>query len=336
MQYPKTKLIIPIVSLVILLSLPLVDAQMTGIDYGYSTGIAVLSTEDIGLRVTAYNQVPHFQWWNMTSPRNDYHLMFLRIFETDDVNNNGIFELGVDLPVGVPYVLPSDSWEFSGFKTHEVNSIVEYVQFNFTVSTSFPLPTTPTTPITTPTTPTSPTTFPVTQIGDDELQIRIHMNASNPQQIKFDVFLSHWYWLYDDSLLVFQFTVTESIHGQDTDHRAPSNFSKDGTRFNFDAAYMEYAEQASAGNKSISVFASSGEGLEGEGGTSIYLSFQNFGNESLVYDPTLGINGSTPVSSTTSTTGTLPGTDIEYDEVFILFGGVSIITLVAILSKHRR
>lgn len=52
---------------------------------------------------------------------------------------------------------------------------------------------------------------------------------------------------------------------------------------------------------------------------------------SMIMELPIGINGSTPTS-----TGTIPDSDIEYEELLLVFGGVSIIVLVIILSKLKK
>ncbi len=338
MRLLKKMSLLSVMLLIVLLSVPLTNAQNNGIDYGYSSGFVSLTTNDIDVRVTTYNQAPRFQWWNTSSQGLAYNIMFLKMFEINDVNENGAYDLGTDTPAGAPSFLPSEGWTFSGFETIERNSVVEFVTFNYTASVNFTSPTTITGP------PTTSTPAPISDSNHNEVNLRIsvHLNISNPSQIKFDVYLSNWEWTADDSILVFHFIVTESLVGQDVGNTAPPNFTSDDNRFEFGAGYLEYAKSAIANDSSIPV-AGTFQQSQDEGATAIYLAFSNFGNASLAYDPTIGIYGSTSTTSSTITTATspttsstIPGTNIEYEELLLVFGALSLIVIVVSLLKRSK
>ncbi len=194
MRIRHTQLIVALAAVVLLASVPYVAAQQSGIEYQYATGMVSLTTDDIGVKVTAYNQVPHFHWWNVTEPGTDYHVMFLKLFEANDTDVDGAFDPEIDRIVGVPYVLPSSNWEFSGFNVIEQESVASEVHFNFTATETY-VPTLPTLPI------GMPASFDVT------IQIRVHIDLTNPHEMKYDIIISGWAWAYEDSILVFQFTV---------------------------------------------------------------------------------------------------------------------------------
>ena len=318
MNNTQTQLIVALAAVVLLASVPYVAAQGSGIEYQYATGMVSLTTDDIGIRVSAYNQVPHFHWWNASSPGTDYHVMFLKLFEANDTDDDGAFNPETDRIVGVPYLLPAGIWDFSGFVTEEEDSVVVEVHFNFTTTETF----TPTVPITT--TPTIPAQVP--DPFDVTLQIRVHMDVNDPHEMKFDIVISGWSWTYDDSILVFQFTVTESEHGADEGTDGPPEFAQDGNRFEFGEGYLEYAEQAQAGESVVQVRGVTGEGTGDEAGESVYLAFAFFGAETLEYDPIIGI----------SPTEDGNGHDIDYNQLLLMAGGVSIIVLVIIIAKMKR
>ena len=60
MRIRQTQLIVALTAVVLLASVPYVAAQGSGIEYQYATGIVSLTTDDIGVRVSAdisaYNQ----------------------------------------------------------------------------------------------------------------------------------------------------------------------------------------------------------------------------------------------------------------------------------------
>jgi len=309
----QTQLIVALAAVVLLVSVPYVAAQGSGIEYQYATGMVSLTTDDIGVRVSVYNQVPHFHWWNASSPGTDYHVMFLKLFEANDIDDDGAFDPETDRIVGVPYLLPSSNWEFSGFDIVEQDSVASEVHFNFTATETY-IPTLPIPPV------EMPDSFDVT------IQIRVHIDLANPHEMKYDIVISGWTWAYEDSILVFQFTVTESEHGADQGTIEPTGLSQEGNRFGFGEGYMEYAEQAQAGESVVQVQGVEGPGIGEEIGKSIYLAFEYFGDETLEYDPILGITTGEDSNSF----------GIDYNQLLLMAGGVSVIVLVFIVANMER
>ena len=96
------------------LGAPLAAAQSSGILYQYSAGM-------VAIKVTGNDQAPHFHWWDPNTPDVNYHVMFVRMFEANDTNDNGAFDNDTDNMIGAPFVLPTVGWDFSGFETVEDN-----------------------------------------------------------------------------------------------------------------------------------------------------------------------------------------------------------------------
>jgi hypothetical protein len=296
----------------------MVAAQSTGIQYQHANGVVTLTTEDIGVKVSAFNNVPHFHFWDESddTPGADYHVTFSKLFEANDTNGNGVYDPTVDNRYGDPYTLPTDDWEFSGFVTE--GEVVTGVHFNFTNEDTFMPPT----PIVLADMPIS---------IDLEIEIRVHINLTNSNEMKFDIKLEGWEWAHTDSILVFQFTVADSEHGIQDGTGEPADFEQDasGYRFEFGDAYMECAEFAFADNSTIDphqvqMRASHGEGEQGSVGKAVYLAFEYFGNETLDYDPTLGVlsaDGPVPLNS----------------EQLLLIGGatVTLLVVIALVVKTR-
>ncbi len=297
---------------------PLAVAQNNSVEYNYSAGIVSLTTDDIAIKVTGNNQAPHFHWWDPNDPSVDYHVMFVRLFEANDTNSDGIFDNSTDQIIGAPFVLPTTNWTFSDFIVDEEDENITAVHFNFTTTAEHDpreeslgkdygmLPNMPS--------------------FDVYVQIRVHLNLSNPGEMKFDLIVDGWNWTYNDSILVLQFTVTESTHGQLQGDTEPSGFHKTGTQFQFSNGYFEYEPTALAANNSLEVKASYGEGIGLEAGESIYLAFQNFGNETLEYDPVLGVEtvSTTPINNLTDPT-----------TLALIAGAVVVLLIVAIIIKKR-
>jgi hypothetical protein len=300
----------------LLASVPFVAAQSSGIEYQHANGVVSLTTDAIGVKVTAYNQVPHFHFWdeNDTTPGADYHVLFSNIFEANDTNDNGVYDAGVDHRYGDPYTLPATDWDFSGFVTEQEGDTVTAVHFNFTNSETFSPPVT-----------TVLADMPTSM--DLEIEIRVHINLTNSNEMKFDFSLEGWEWMYEDSLLVFQFTVAESEHGQNVGTSEPADFDQDsqGYRFEFGDAYMECAKYAFTenGTHQVQMRASHGDAEQNQEGKSVYLAFEYFGNETLDYDPTLGVLSSDVNPLDTAT-------------LLLVGGGAAAVIIVAALIVKMR
>ena len=89
--------------------------------------------------------------------------------------------------------------------------------------------------------------------------------------------------------------------------------------FTFGAAYMECADEAVAAQNTLEVKASHGGSSGLEAGESVYLAFSYFGNETLEYDPILGIE--------TTTAG--------LDTTMLLFAGVGVAIVVIVIVALR-
>ncbi len=278
--YKKTSIAL-FALMIIGMGVPLAAAQGTGILYQHSAGIVSLETDDIAIKVTGNDQAPHFHWWDPNTPTIDYHVMFARMFEANDTNANDVYDNGVDTMIGAPFALPTAGWDFSGFETVEDDGNTTEVHFNFTTEATFdPRP---------EGTGMDYGNLPSLPAFDVNVSVNVHMYLERPGEFKFDLIVEGWSWTYEDSLLVLMFTVTESAHGQNQGDTDPSGFQRDGTKFQFENGYFEYNETALAANNSLQVKASYGEPSGDYSGNAIFLSFENFGNETLEYDPILGI-----------------------------------------------
>ncbi|MHA2423248.1 MAG: hypothetical protein ACXAEF_00540 [Candidatus Thorarchaeota archaeon] len=297
------------------LGMPLVAAQSNSIQYQQSAGIVTLTTDDIDIRVTGANQAPHFHWWDPNNPTVDYHVMFPKMFEANDTNTNGVFDVGTDIMIGTPFALPTTNWDFSGFDVETDGENTTAIHFNFTTSSTYD-----------PRGSDSGSqsgNIPDLDEFDVYIEIRVHLDMTSPGEFKFDVIIDGWEWTYDDSILVMQFTITESAHGQQgVSDDAPSGFQHTGTQFDFANGYMQYEETALAAQNQIEVKASYGEGTGLEAGQNVYLAFEYFGDETLVYDPVIGITSSDAISS---------------DTLLLVAGGaIILLVVVLVLWKLKR
>lgn len=312
-----TKILLAMLAVVMLgIGVPAVAAQGNALQYNHSAGIVTMSTDSLEVKVVGINQAPHFHWWDPNNEAIDYHMRFVSLFEANDTDSDGVFTHQLDDVIGPRFMLPTAGWEFSGFETDTDGENVTAIHFNFTSTSEFdPRPGGPT---------GSYGHLPDVEEFDLMVQIRVHLYMANPEEVKFDVVIDGWNWTYDDSILVMQFTITESNHGDGMPENSPGNFQKTGTKFNFNNAYMHYEEEALAleAQNSLQVKASYGEGVGSENGESVYLAFANFGNDTMVYDPILGIEAADtlPIDSTT----------------LLIVGGVALVVIIAIALKLRK
>ena len=269
----NTKKILPILGIFLLLiASPLVAAQGQGEEFkrNKSQGLRQVETSGLAVKVTAGGNVPHFHFWDPEENETDYHVLFARLFEVNDTNDNGAYDKEEDDPVGVPLALPSQGWDVSDFNVVDDES----VHFNFTHE------------------PDTGVGLPSEIAGEVYIQLRVHLYAANPEELKFDILISDWDWESDETLLVLHFTVSLSDHDEGEGQRAPSDFKAEGNEVQFNQAYMGFEETAKLTNENTvgvagTVAPGNGEGDQDK--NSIYLSFENFQGESLEYDPTLGI-----------------------------------------------
>lgn len=312
--YKKTSLAL-FALMLIGMGVPLAAAQSTGILYQHSAGIVSLETDDIAVKVTGNDQAPHFHWWDPNTPDVDYHVMFVRMFEANDTDANGVYDNDTDVMIGAPFVLPTAGWVFSGFETVEEDGNITEVHFNFTTEATFD-PRPEGTGIDFGHLPSLPS-------FDVNVSVNVHMNLSNPGEFKFDLIVEGWSWTYEDSILVIMFTVTESAHGQAQGDSDPSGFHKVGTKFQFENGYFEYEETALAANNSLEVKASFGDASGSYSGNAVYLAFENFGDETLEYDPVLGVVPSEP------------GLVLDPMTLGIVAGAAVIILLAIVLVRRK-
>ncbi len=295
------------------IGIPAVAAQNNAMQYQYSNGTASMSTDDLEIRVVGANQFPHFQWWSPTDESIDYNMMFVSLFEANDTDADGVFTYGLDTVVGPRFMLPTFGWEFSGFATDTEGENVTAVHFNFTSTSEFD-----------PRPGGNYGHLPNLSEFDVMIQIRVHLYMENPGEVKFDVVIDGWQWTYEDSILVMQFTITERNHQSGSSEAAPGNFTKTGTQFNFNNAYMSYEEEALAleAQNTLQVKASYGEGVGQENGQSVYLAFEYFGNDTMVYDPIIGIESADVIPLDTTT--------------LLIVGGIAVVVVIAIALKLKK
>ena len=316
-----TKILFAAMAVIMLgISLPSATAQSTALQYEHTAGIVTMNTDDIEIRVVGANEQPHFHWWSPIIPDFDYHMRFLSIYEVDDYNENGVYDHGVDPHISTKFMLPTSDWNFSGFVNETEDGIITALHFNFTSLGG-------------------PESGPSTDM-DVFVQILVHIDMNRPNEVKFDLVIDGWNWTrIDDSLLVFQFVISESNHGDGEPENAPRYFSRTENKFEFSNGYMEYEPTALAAQNTLEVKASHEQTTGLYAGESVYLSFPYFGNETLFYDPIVGINTESAEAAasntgTSTTDGTVAATDTQ--SLYLIGGAIGVVVLVAIILKVRK
>jgi hypothetical protein len=271
--------------LTLLLASSVAVAQQNKYQYKNQAGLVKVNTPELAVRISGAGTVPHFRFWNPNDTQKDYHVMFMRIFEFNDSDDDGAYTLKGDKMIGTPLALPSQNWEISEFNVVKNGDTVESIHFNFTNEAS---------------------QMGVAQPQNDVyVQLRMHVYAAKANEIKFDVIISDWTWESDSSFMALQYAITESEHDENAERQNPQGFQRNETKFQFSQGYMEYEEKAQLrNNNSVQVKASYGEGMQGDKGESVYLAFENFKGETLEYDPTLGISNGKETDGTDDADGT--------------------------------
>jgi hypothetical protein len=251
-------------------TLPLAGAQIgQGILYQYRIADkqVTLTTPTVDIRVSAGGAVPHFMFWSPVVPptaRIIYHVQFFQLFEFNDTNDNQTYDNGTDFIYDPVLGLGRVLWDFSGFQTEESDGIVTAVHFNYTLigiqGSGPPYP-------------------------DLYMELRCHINTTNDNELKFDIVISGWPWLHNDSFLALRWDLMVQSPGMHTYRHAYQHRYENRT-YAFDDAYFAYRHSANVGNDTTEVTSNYEDHPEK---TMFYLVYPYFGDEVLVHDPIIGI-----------------------------------------------
>jgi hypothetical protein len=244
-----------------------------GIGYQYDLGArqVTLVTPSIDVRVSTGGNVPHFMFWdpNFVDPntRLTYHVQFYQLFEFNDTDADGTYTNGSDQVVAPILGLGRVSWDFSGFLADENASGVTAIHFNFTLND---------------------VQGPGTDYDNLYMELRCHINTTNDNELKFDIVISGWPWVHDDTYLALRWDLMVQSPGTHTYRHAYEHRYENQT-FAFDGAYFAYQRSANVGNDTVEV-TSNYESHPDK--TMFYLVYANFGDDLLVHDPIIGLDGS--------------------------------------------
>lgn len=242
-----------------------------GIHYQYNPGSkqVTLTTPTLDVRVSTDGNVPHFMFWDprFTDPatRINYHVQFIQLIEFNDTDDDGTFTAETDHVIDPILGLGRVDWDFSGFLTEEDEGITTAVHFNFTLNY-------------------------VQGTGFETLymELRCHINATNNNELKFDVVISGWPWASSDTLLALRWDLMVTMPGMHQYQHAYSH-RYENRNYSFDGAFFAYKHSANAGNETVDVTCNYEDHPEH---TRFYLVYPNFGDELFVHDPVIGLDGS--------------------------------------------
>jgi hypothetical protein len=249
-------------------------ADGTGLQWQYDAGNkqVTVTTSELDIRVSTGGQVPHFMFWDPTiadpNARLTYHVQFYQLIEFDDTDADGVYTNGTDTNVRI-LALAAINWTFSGFLVEETNGSVTAVHFNFTLADVHP------------------------PQGYEELfvQLRCHVNASKPEELKFDVVISGWPWANSGTYLALRWDLMVQSPGTAMyRHASRYQYHVENRTYAFDGAYVSYRNTANVGLSTVPVNCSISEQVDK---TRFYIVYPNFGNETLEHDPEVGLGDTT-------------------------------------------
>ncbi|MHA1938559.1 MAG: hypothetical protein ACXABV_15760 [Candidatus Thorarchaeota archaeon] len=289
----KTRFFAAIVIVIFMASSSVTVNSDAHLEWDNGFRLVKVSTGKFALRYDDNWNSPRFGIWNVTAPTTVYQVSFWNVFEAYDNNSNGVFEPEHDSLVGSWFHVPR-GFEFLGFETEDaaegMEDIVTALHFTL-VKTRAHLHENLTT--------MADKMHAISGHGEQmnvTVELNIHFLLIEPDRFKVGIQVTGWKWTYINSLLVFQFTIREAesplAAGRDT-----ATIKHEGNRFTFGAGWMEYEHTADCSNSGLDaqVHASYGNGIDIDDAQSIYFAFQRFGNETLSYDPVLGISGAPPI-----------------------------------------
>ena len=242
-----------------------------GIHYQYNPANkqVTLTTPTLDVRVSTDGNVPHFMFWDPTftdpSTRILYHVQFIQLIEFNDMNDDGMFTQGTDHVIDPILGLGQVDWDFSGFITEEDDGTTTAVHFNFTLNY-------------------------VQGMGFETLSMELccHINATNNNELKFDVVISGWPWASTDTLLALRWDLMVQNPGMHH-HQHAHRYRYENHTYSFDGAFFAYKHSANAGNETVDVTCNYEDHPEH---TRFYLVYPNFGDDLFVHDPVVGLDGS--------------------------------------------
>ena len=320
-----------------------------------TSGTATISVGDFTVQVAGRGEVLHILFWNESDPEVKYTVNFVSLIEFEDLNQDGAFQPN-ETKGGSQTALPlaKVDWTFEGFQ-NDTNGQGETtaVHFNFTSAEI-----------------NDPTYAEVElqirchlYLADQELDLH---GATYPllgsTELKFDIMVANWPWTDPDNLLALRFLIkpvcdTPKRHctpvAEEFQARNKLNVSEAMTQtqrfrgtaepkqqFSFEvenqiAAYFAFANQVKVKNKNAEAFETVECSYMTDGANvQIYLTFPHF-EESMEYDPSVGIVSSSIPPETTTTPPETSVSVSEFKYTTLFFIALILLIGIAIPIKKR-
>ncbi|OLS23129.1 MAG: hypothetical protein HeimC2_27470 [Candidatus Heimdallarchaeota archaeon LC_2] len=232
-----------------------------------------VQTDGLVVEIKGGFNVPFYFFWSTDSPDVKYKIQMDSIFEANDSNINGVYDLASDKKVpGSGITLASLTWEFSDLTT-ETNSLGEVTAIDFSLNTAESM---------------NPT------IDDTFIQFDNHIDRDSGSQLKFDVIIDNYEFSSPQSMLVLAFKI-----------QSQGEASQDGQTVSFGDGFFHSENTASDDNGEISV----GLSQANEDGGKLYLAYEQFTGK-MIHDPTIGV-GSSPDGGVVEDTDQNLGDDFD-------------------------
>ncbi len=334
-------------------------APKTGWDA--TNGTVTVLIGDLSVQVVGRGEVFHILFWNESDPEVKYTVNFVSLIEFEDLNQDGVFQLnetqGNSGTSGDPLtVLPlaKVDWIFEGFQndTDEQGGTTA-VHFNFTSADI-----------------NDPDYNNVElqirchlYLADQELDLD---GAIYPllgsTELKFDIIIANWPWTNPDNLLTLRFQirpvcytpnrlctpVAEEFQAQNKLNVSEAmkqaqrfrGTAEPKQQFSFEvenqvAAYFAFANRVMLKSKNAESFGTVECSYMTDGtNVQVYLTFPHF-EESIVYDPSVGIVSSSISPETTTTHPETSASVSEFEYTTLFFVALILLFGIAIPIKKR-
>jgi hypothetical protein len=279
-----------------------------------------------------------FSFWNESDRSDEYRVSFEAFFEANDINRDGAFDPDKDAYVGA-IVQPRNeglswytpSFNFSNIIFEVQDNVTTAVHFKHTYNMTFTHQDYESEYIMNPV-PTWSGVPGHTKQMNIKLELFLHFYLNTPNQFKVDIRVSGWEWTSNDSILVFVITVEEFHEGIDSSDLL---IVDEDNRLYFRKAWIEYAQNASAGNETGQVQVQASQGRysyqnlynQTQESSAIFIAFENFRNETLDYNTIIGLNP-------TDHPYTL--NEISYNQLLLTASLLTIGTIVIIFYKELK
>ncbi|MHA2031192.1 MAG: hypothetical protein ACW99Q_17565 [Candidatus Kariarchaeaceae archaeon] len=244
------------VGIILLIVLSLTLSTYAKLD-GEKVGNSILiETDTLAVEIKGGDNVPYFFFWHQEAANLTYNLHLDRIFEVEDLNDNGIYDTDLETEVSTSRMnLASLNWEFSEFETVVEDNITKELHFNLTSTDSNAQP---------------------NQL-DPMVQFRIHLNSSNDAELKFDVVIGNYEFVSDTAMLVVGYKITNSENRE---------MKRNNDTVSFGQGYFQYEENATC-NATRNIQVGLSTNTENSN-PMIFLSYEHF-DGLMVHDPIIGV-----------------------------------------------